>query len=44
MSNEKSDAIRELGINIINQYEIPKHMIPKQAHVEIAAKIKSGFH
>jgi GTP cyclohydrolase II len=43
MSNDKSGAIRELGIHIENQYEIPKHMIPKQAHVEINAKIQSGY-
>jgi GTP cyclohydrolase II len=44
MSNDKSSAIRELGITIVNQYEIPEHMIPKHAHVEINAKIQSGYY
>ena len=43
MSNDKSGAIRDLGIEIVNQYEIPKHMIPKRAHVEIDAKIQAGY-
>jgi len=38
MINEKLGAIRDLGIEIVNQYEIPK-----RTHVEIDAKIKSGY-
>ena len=43
MSNEKSNALRKMGIEIVNQYEIPKEMIPKRAHVEIDAKVAAGY-
>lgn len=44
MSNLKYDALIDSGISIINRITIKDEMIPKDAHVEIDAKIKSGYH
>ena len=44
MSNEKSSAIKEMGISIIEQKELDPEDIPQCAKVEIEAKIKSGYY
>ena len=43
MSNVKYDALVDAGIKVHHRHEIPKECISKDAHVEIAAKIKSGY-
>ena len=43
MSNEKSDAARSQGIEIRNQIDLPDDLIPANAHIEIDAKIASGY-
>lgn len=43
MSNMKYDAIVNSGIQVLNRITIPKDRIPTDAHVEIDAKIKSGY-
>lgn len=43
MSNEKSDAVISQGITIGDQFDLPDELIPSNAHVEINAKIKSGY-
>ena len=44
MSNLKYDAIIEAGIEVGERITINEELIPKDAHVEIDAKIKSGYH
>jgi GTP cyclohydrolase II len=44
MSDLKSNAIRESGISIERQIEIPPEMIPADAHVEMDAKIAAGYY
>merc|ERR1712113_679096 len=44
MSDMKHDAIVATGIKIVNRVEIPPEMVPKDAHVEIAAKVFAGYH
>lgn len=44
MSNEKSDAIRNVGIDIVEQREIPLDAIPEAAMIEINAKIDDGYY
>ncbi len=44
MSNLKYDAIIEAGIEVGERITIKEELIPKDAHVEIDAKIKSGYH
>ena len=39
MSDMKYNAIVESGIKIVNRVEIPPEMVPKDAQVEIAAKV-----
>jgi len=43
MSNEKSDALKDLGIEISEQREIPQRMLPKESQIEVVAKIASGY-
>jgi GTP cyclohydrolase II len=43
MSNLKSGALRAAGITILKQVEIPKKLIPKDAKVEMLAKIEAGY-
>ena len=38
------NAIVESGIKIVNRVEIPPEMVPKDAQVEIAAKVFHGYH
>ena len=38
------NAIVESGIEIVNRVEIPPEMVPKDAQVEIAAKVFHGYH
>ena len=44
MSDMKYNAIVESGIEIVNRVEIPPEMVPKDAQVEIAAKVFHGYH
>jgi len=44
MSDMKHDAIVATGIKIMERVEIPPEMVPKDAHVEIAAKVFAGYH
>merc|ERR1712151_619456 len=44
MSDMKHDAIVSTGIQIEERVEIPPEMVPKDAHVEIAAKVFAGYH
>lgn len=43
MSDMKHDAIVATGIKIIERVEIPPELIPKDAQVEIAAKVAVGY-
>lgn len=43
MSNLKYDAIIEAGIKVGERITIKEELIPKDAHVEIDAKIKNGY-
>eukprot|EP00932_Pfiesteria_piscicida_P009799 SRR837773.20593.p1 GENE.SRR837773.20593~~SRR837773.20593.p1 ORF type:complete len:101 (-),score=45.54 SRR837773.20593:85-354(-) len=44
MSDMKYNAIVSTGIKIEERVEIPPDMVPKDAHVEIAAKVFAGYH
>ena len=44
MSNEKSAALRDVGIEIVEQREIPMEDIPEAAMIEITAKIDDGYY
>mmetsp|Transcript_7974 Transcript_7974/g.7129 ORF Transcript_7974/g.7129 Transcript_7974/m.7129 type:complete len:444 (-) Transcript_7974:60-1391(-) len=44
MSDMKYDAIVNTGIKIIERVPIPPELIPKDAQVEIAAKVFIGYH
>jgi GTP cyclohydrolase II len=43
MSNLKSDALREQGIEIVEQVAIPDELIPADAQVEMDAKKAAGY-
>ena len=44
MSDMKYDAIVNSGIKIVERVPIPPELIPKDAQVEIAAKVAVGYH
>jgi GTP cyclohydrolase II len=44
MSDMKYDAIVASGIRIVERVPIPSELIPKDAQVEIAAKVHVGYH
>jgi GTP cyclohydrolase II len=44
MSDMKHDAIVNSGIQIVERVPIPPHMVPKDAQVEIDAKIAAGYY
>jgi GTP cyclohydrolase II len=44
MSSEKYDAITAAGIQVMQRVSIPDSYIPKNAHIEINAKIAAGYH
>merc|ERR1719382_1033175 len=44
MSDMKHDAITASGIQIEQRVEIPPEMVPKDAQVEITAKVFAGYH
>jgi len=44
MSDMKYDAIVATGIKIVERVPIPPELIPKDAQVEIAAKVAVGYH
>ena len=44
MSSEKFDAITFAGIKIMQRVALPDMYVPKNAQVEITAKIASGYH
>lgn len=44
MSDMKYDAIIASGITIVERIAIPPELIPKDAQVEIAAKVHVGYH
>ena len=43
MSNMKSDALRQQGIEIVEQVPIPDELIPADAQVEMDAKKAAGY-
>ena len=43
MSNLKRDALAAGGIDIVNQVEIPEHLVSHAARVEITAKKAAGY-
>ena len=43
MSNMKSDALREQGIDVVEQVPIPDELIPADAQVEMDAKKAAGY-
>ena len=43
MSNMKSDALREQGIEVVEQVPIPEDLIPADAQVEMDAKKAAGY-
>lgn len=44
MSSEKYDAIVGAGIEVMQRVSLPNSFIPKNAHIEINAKIAAGYH
>ena len=44
MSNMKYDAIVQSGIKIVERVPIPPELVPKDAQVEITAKVFEGYH
>ena len=44
MSDMKYDAIVNSGIKIVNRVPIPPELVPKDAQVEIQAKVFVGYH
>ena len=44
MSDMKYEAITNAGIKIVERVPIPPELIPKDAQVEIAAKVVMGYH
>ena len=44
MSHEKSSALRNVGIEIGHQFEIPIDMIAEDSKVELEAKVKAGYY
>jgi GTP cyclohydrolase II len=44
MSNEKYDAITDAGIEVMQRVALPDAFVPKNADVEINAKVASGYH
>jgi hypothetical protein len=44
MSDMKYDAIVDSGIKIVNRVAIPPELVPKDAQVEITAKVYIGYH
>lgn len=44
MSNEKYNAITSFGIRVGQRRDLPSELVPAQAHVEITAKVASGYH
>ena len=43
MSNEKSDALKQVGIEIVEQKEVPIDILPEESMIEVNAKIKDGY-
>ncbi|MDB5966389.1 MAG: cyclohydrolase [Polaromonas sp.] len=43
MSNMKYDAITSAGIEVVERVNIPEHMIPADAQVEMDAKMAAGY-
>jgi len=43
MSKDKYEAITEAGIEVINRESLPEDWVPKNAMVEISAKISAGY-
>jgi len=43
MSKDKYDAITAAGIEVVNRESLPEDWVPKNAHVEISAKISAGY-
>jgi GTP cyclohydrolase II len=44
MSNVKHDAITKAGITVGQRVRIPDELVPKDARVEIEAKIAAGYY
>jgi len=44
MSSEKYDAIVAAGIEVMQRVSLPDTFVPRNAHVEINAKICAGYH
>jgi hypothetical protein len=44
MSSDKYDAITGAGIEVLQRVSLPETMVPRDAYVEISAKISAGYH
>nr|QFG74164.1 MAG: GTP cyclohydrolase II [Megaviridae environmental sample] len=44
MSNEKYDAIIDANIQVVERIDLPDEFVPKDATVELTAKVMSGYH
>ena len=44
MSNEKSKALKDCGIEIVEQKEVPIEILPKESMIELNAKISDGYY
>jgi len=44
MSDMKHDSLVNQGIEIIERLDIPDELVPEDAHVEMEAKIASGYY
>lgn len=44
MSNDKYEAIADSGITVMQRVDLPDSVVPKNAWVELDAKVASGYH
>jgi GTP cyclohydrolase II len=44
MSSEKYDAITSAGIRVMQRVALPEEWVPKNAGIEITAKVAAGYH
>jgi len=44
MSSDKYGAITAAGIEVLQRVSLPDDLIPRDAHVELSAKVSAGYH
>eukprot|EP00301_Raphidiophrys_heterophryoidea_P019425 c4363_g1_i1.p1 GENE.c4363_g1_i1~~c4363_g1_i1.p1 ORF type:complete len:792 (+),score=241.82 c4363_g1_i1:113-2488(+) len=44
MSSDKYNAITSSGIEVLQRVSLPDEYIPRDAHVELSAKVSAGYH